>query len=90
MSENNKPFEQQMVERLIRIETKLDGYSGLKTKVYENERRIMLQENDMIDLKAEMKLQQEESRWLKRTVIATIITGVVGIGIAFMRVGIGI
>ncbi len=83
-------FEREVLDRLKTIEVKLDGYSEVKGKVYENERRLLLMENELNDTKQELKNQQEESRWLKRTVIAAIITGVVGIAIALLRAGIGI
>lgn len=83
-------FEREVLDRLKTIEIKLDGYGDLKAKVYENERRLLLLEADLKDTREELKAQQEESRWLKRTVIAAIVTGVVGIGIAFLRVGMGV
>lgn len=83
-------FEREVLDRLKTIEIKLDSYGAVKAKVYENERRIIVLENDLKDTQDELKGQQEESVWLKRTVIAAIIVGVVGIGIAFMRAGIGV
>ncbi len=83
-------FEREVLDRLKTIEVKLDGYGEVKGKVYENERRLLLLENELDDTKQELKNQQEESRWLKRTVIAAIITGVIGIAIALLRAGIGI
>lgn len=83
-------FEREVLDRLKTIEIKLDGYGDVKAKVYDNERRILLLENDLKDTQNELSKQQDENRWLKRTVIAAIITGIVGIGIAFLRVGVGI
>lgn len=83
-------FEREVLDRLKTIEIKLDGYGDLKAKVYENERRLLLLEADLKDTREELKAQQEESRWLKRTVIAAIVTGIVGIGVAFLRVGMGV
>lgn len=83
-------FEREVLDRLKTIEIKMDSYSDVKSKTYENERRILLLENEMKDTQAEMKQQQAEATWLKRTVMAAIITGVVGIGIAFLRLGIGV
>ena len=83
-------FEREVLDRLKTIEVKLDGYGEVKGKVYENERRLLLLENELDDTKQELKNQQEESCWLKRTVIAAIITGVIGIAIALLQAGIGI
>lgn len=78
-----------MLDRLKTIEIKMDSYGDVKAKTYENERRILLLENDLKDTQAELKKQQEDAAWLKRTVIAAIITGI-GIGITFLRLGIGV
>ncbi len=79
-----------MLDRLKTIEIKMDSYGDVKAKTYENERRILLLENDLKDTQAELKKQQEDAAWLKRTVIAAIITGIIGIGITFLRLGIGV
>lgn len=83
-------FEREVLDRLKTIEIKLDGYGEVKAKVYDNERRILLLENELKDTQNEITKQQEESSWLKKTVIAAIITGIVGIGIAFLRMGMGV
>lgn len=83
-------FEREVLDRLKTIEIKLDGYGDLKAKVYENERKLLLLENDISDTKSELKDQREESRWLKRTVIAAIITGIIGIIFLFLRAGMGV
>lgn len=79
-----------MLDRLKTIEIKMDSYGDVKAKTYENERRILLLENELKDTQTEVKQQQADATWLKRTVIAAIITGVIGIGIAFLRLGIGV
>jgi len=79
-----------VLDRLKTIEIKMDSYGDVKAKTYENERRILLLENDLKDTQAELKKQQEDAAWLKRTVIAAIITGIIGIGITFLRLGIGV
>ena len=83
-------FEREVLDRLKTIEIKMDSYGDVKAKTYENERRILLLENELKDTQAEIKQQQAEATWLKRTVIAAIITGVIGIGITFLRLGIGV
>ena len=83
-------FDSEVLDRLKTIENKMDSYGEVKAKTNENERRILLLENELKDTQAEIKQQQAEATWLKRTVIAAIITGVIGIGIAFLRLGIGV
>lgn len=83
-------FEREVLDRLKTIEIKMDSYGDVKSMTYDNERRITLLENELKDTREEIKQQQAEATWLKRTVIAAIITGVIGIGIAFLRLGIGV
>lgn len=83
-------FEREVLDRLKTIEIKMDSYGDAKTKTYENEKRILLLESELKDTKAEIEQQRAESTWLKRTVIAAIITGIIGIGIALLRSGIGV
>lgn len=79
----DKEFEKEILERLIRIETKLDDYDSIKTKVeetrskaYSNERRI----NDM----------EDKTKWLERTTIGAIITGIIGIVFIIIKLGLKI
>lgn len=68
----DKDFESEVLTRLARIETKLDDYDNLKTKVeetrakaYSNERRI----NEL----------EDNNKWLSRTVAGAVIASLVGI-----------
>ena len=70
-------------EKLIRIETKLDDYDSIKTKVeearakaYSNERRI----NDI----------EDKIKWLSRTFLGALIAGVFSIILIFIKMGMGI
>ena len=76
-------FQTEVLARLVRIETKLDDYDNMKTKVEEtrakafsNERRI----NEM----------EDKQKWLERTTIGAFITAGVGIVIAFLRLALKI
>ncbi len=79
----DRDFETEVLTRLARIETKLDDYDNLKNKVeetrakaYSNERRI----NDI----------EDKLKWLTRTIVGAIITGVISIIIIFVKLGLGI
>lgn len=79
----DRDFETEVLTRLARIETKLDDYDNLKNKVeetrakaYSNERRI----NDI----------EDKQKWLTRTIVGAIITGVISIIIIFVKLGLGI
>lgn len=83
-------FEREVLDRLKTIEVKLDGYKDVKETVYENQRKIMLLENEQNDTKNEIKAMQDENRWLKRTVVAALITAAVGVLFVFLKAGMGI
>jgi hypothetical protein len=79
----DKDFETEVLTRLARLETKVDDYNGIKTKVeetraktYSNERRI----NEI----------EDKLRWLERTIIGSIITGTIAIVLIFLKIGLGI
>lgn len=82
-------FEREVLDRLKTIEIKMDSYGDVKAKTYENERRILLIENELKDTQAEIRKQQAEAAWLKRTVAAAVITGATGIIISFLQPVIG-
>lgn len=83
-------FEREVLERLKTIEVKIDGYSNVKAKVYENERRIISAEDELEDLVKILQEQKEDNRWLKRTLTGAIITSVVSIVFIWLRIGMGI
>ena len=79
----DKDFETEVLTRLARLETKVDDYNGIKTKVeetraktYSNERRI----NEI----------EDKLRWLEKTIIGSIITGTIAIVLIFLKIGLGI
>ena len=86
----------EILERLTKIEAKLDGYNDAKRKTYENEKDILKLRADVEALKkdneiqnAEIAEQKDKNKWLFRTVAGAIVTGLVGICIAFISMGIG-
>lgn len=82
--ENENTFEREVLERLTRIEVRLDGYGNLKNTVYENEKQIIKHHNDIADVKEEIAAMKEDNKWLKRTTISAIIVAVVGIVINYL------
>ena len=43
-------FEREVLDRLIKIEGKLDGYNNAKVKTYENEKEILRIKSDLEDV----------------------------------------
>ena len=79
----DKDSETEVLTRLARIETKLDDYDNIRqkaeearAKAYQNERRI----NEIDD----------KQKWLERTTIGAIITGIISIIFIFIKLGLGI
>ncbi len=85
-----REFEREVLERLIKIEEKVDGFSKAKEKTYDNERHIMILENDVAELKREVDDLKSSNKWLLRTVAAALITGLVGIAFALIKTGAGV
>ena len=85
-----REFEREVLERLIKIEEKVDGFSKAKEKTYENERHIMILENDVAELKRDVDDLRSSNKWLLRTVAAALITGLVGIAFALIKTGAGV
>lgn len=86
----------EILERLTKIEAKLDGYNDAKRKTYENEKELIKLKADVEALKKDNGIQNAEiadlkdkNKWLFRTVAGAIITGLVGICIAFISMGVG-
>lgn len=80
-------FEREVLDRLIKIEEKLDGYNNAKVKTYE--KAILRIQNDLEDVTTKVDSLEESNKWLFRTVVAAIITAAVGILFTLIRSGVG-
>ena len=67
-----KDFEREVLERLTKIETKLDDYGSFRDKTEEAYSLSKENEKDILDIK-------DKIRWLSRTIAGAIITGIIGI-----------
>ncbi len=76
-------FETEVLTRLTKIETKLDDYKSVKDK--SDEAYNLSKENEK-----EINEINERLKWITRTVAAAVITGVIGIGIALLKSGMGV
>ncbi|GEM_PF-789426 len=92
-----KAVMQEIIERLIKIETKLDSYSDAKKKTYENEKEIIKLKGDVEALEKDNSVQnaeiaelKEKNKWLSRTAAGAAITGIIGIIVAFISAGVGL
>ena len=83
-------FEREVLERLIKIEEKLDGYNNAKVKTYENEKEILRIKSDLEDVQKTVTDLTESNKWLFRTVVAAIIVAAIGILTTIVRIGVGL
>lgn len=76
-------FEKEILERLIRIETKLDDYDSTKTKVEEARSKAFSNERRLNEI-------EDKQKWLERTVVGTVITGIIAIVFIVVKIGLGL
>lgn len=92
MPENS--LDREVLDRLIRIETKLDSYGEVKEQVYKNQRDILKNREKDEQIQITIEQQQKEidelkdnNKWLSRTLAAAIITVVVAAIVFAIRLG---
>ena len=83
-------FEREVLDRLIKIEEKLDGYNNAKVKTYENEKEILRIKSDLEDVQKTVTDLTESNKWLFRTVVAAVIVAAIGILTTIVRIGVGL
>lgn len=83
-------FEREVLDRLIKIEGKLDGYNNAKNKTYENEKEILQIKSDLEDVQKTVADLTESNKWLFRTVVAAIIVAAIGLLTTIVRTGFGL
>lgn len=83
-------FEREVLDRLTKIEAKLDSFDAAKKKTYDNENDIIRLNGDVDGLKGRVIQLEDSNKWLARTLAASIITAVVGVVVVLVRVGAGI
>ena len=76
--EKEKDFEREVLERLTKIETKLDDYKGIKTKAEDGYSLSKANEKDIAELK-------EKIQWITRTLVGAIITGIITLLVAYLK-----
>ena len=78
-----KGFETEVLSRLAVIESKLDDYNNIKQKTEEAYTKSKENEKDIDEINDKIK-------WLSRTVAGALITGIIGIVIVLIKIGIGL
>ena len=83
-------FEREVLDRLTKIEAKLDSFDAAKKKTYDNENEIIRLTGDIDGMKERIGQLEDSNKWLARTLAAAIITPVVGVVFVLIRMGAGI
>lgn len=78
-----KGFETEVLSRLAVIESKLDDYNNIKSKVEEAYNKSNVNAKDIAEINDKIK-------WLSRTVVGALITGLIGIVFILLKIGIGL
>ena len=78
-----KAFETEVLTRLTKIETKLDDYNNMKQKADDALNISKDNEKDIDELKDKIK-------WITRTIVGAILTGLVGIVFIYLKYGLNI
>ena len=74
-----KGFEREVLDRLTKIETKLDDYNTMKEKTDDAHNLSIQNERDIDEIKDKIK-------WLSRTIVGAIIAGIVGLIFALIQI----
>lgn len=82
-------FEREVLDRLTKIEAKLDGFDTAKKKTYENENEIIRIKDTVEHQESRIAKLEDNNKWLVRTVAAAVITSVIGVIVILVRSGAG-
>lgn len=74
---DDKEFEREVLDRLIKIEAKIGSWDNAKKQVYDNQREIIRLHEKTKQIQQDMDEMKEGNLWLKRTTIGAAVTAVV-------------
>lgn len=76
---DKKEFETEVLMRLTAIETKLDDYNKIKDRSEEAWMQSKSNKKDINEM-------QDKIKWLTRTLVAALITGLVTLGVSVVKI----
>lgn len=90
MSDNN--FEREIIERLIKIETKIESWDSSKKQIYDNQRDIIRLREQAEQQQKEIDEVRDRNKWMGRTTagaaIGAVVSAIVSAVIAFAQMGV--
>jgi len=81
MGDYSKSFEQEVLQRMARIETKIEGISEIRSMAFESNNRSIQNEKDVKEIK-------DNSKWLKRTIVVAIISSAISVAVGLFEVSL--
>ena len=82
-------FEREVLDRLTKIEAKLDSFDNAKKKTYENENEIIRLKDEVNNQGDRIVKLEDSNKWLHRTTVGAVIGSLVAIVFALVQAGIG-
>jgi predicted DNA repair protein MutK len=70
-------FEREVLDRLIKIEAKLESWDKSKQQIYDNQREIIKVVERQDQQQKELEEMLERNKWLSRTAISAVIGSVI-------------
>jgi len=83
-------FEREVLDRLTKIEVKLDSYDKIKDQVYENQRVIIKLYEKIEQQQKDIDELRERNKWFARALAGAVITAGIGLIVAFLKIGMGV
>lgn len=88
---NENDFERQVLDRLIKIETKIESWNDSKKQIYDNQREIIHLKEQNDQQQRDIDELRDRNKWLGRTTagaaISALISAVIAAAIAFAQMG---
>lgn len=89
MSDNN--FEREVLDRLIKIEAKLESWDSSKKQIYDNQREIIRLQEQADQQQRDINELRDRNKWMGRTTagaaIGAVVSAIVSAAIAFAQMG---
>ncbi len=81
-----KSFEQEVLERLIKIEMKLESWDSSKKQIYDNQKDIIKLKEQTVQQGKDIEDLQDRNKWLSRTSAGAVIGAIASAVIAALVV----
>ena len=89
MPDNN--FEREVLDRLIKIEAKLESWDSSKKQIYDNQRDIILLKEQTEQQQRDIDELRDRNRWLGRTTagaaISAVVSAIIAAAIVVLQMG---